>query len=132
MPELPHMLGIVPIGAISTPEAEEGTILDPSHEFWNDYYEDINTENGVKREIADAIQSLKDDGLLEIRSPYGEDAGIMYVEVDTMASKTGDMEAKCIECGGTLSGHPELVRESGDYSFLVTVECNCGFKKTIE
>lgn len=102
MPEIEHMIGVVPIGAISTKECEKGTILDPHTDFWNDYEEDVKTKGKVKDKIATAMQSLEDDGTFDISWPYGEDGGIAYVEVDEYEDRSNSMTTECRECGAII------------------------------
>lgn len=132
MPELEHMLGIVTIGAISTPEAEKGSLLDPEHEFWSGYYEDVNTKNGVRGEIESAMHSLKDDNILRISTPYGEEAGIMYVEVGDIEETPNRMVTVCTECGESIPTEPELKHSYGMYSLSFSLDCpECDFSEVL-
>lgn len=131
-PEIEHMLGVVTLGAISTPQSENGTILDPSHEFWQSYYEDVNTENGIRREIETAMQSLKEDGVFRVTTPYGEDAGILYVEVGEMDDKPNRMITTCAECGERIPTEPELKMSYGRYRLVFDLQCSeCDFDRTV-
>lgn len=132
MPELPHMLGIVTIGAISTPEAEKDTLLDPQYKFWDDYYEDVNTKNGVKREIKSAMQSLKEDNIFRVTSPYGEEAGIMYVEVGDINEKPNRMVTSCTQCNEVIPTEPELNNHGSGYEISFELNCpSCDFEDTV-
>lgn len=129
MPETPHMLGIVTIGAISTEKAIKGSLLDPDHEFWSDYYKDIDTANGVKREVESAIRSLKEDGIFEVSTPYGEEAGIWYCEVGDVDSPPNRMVTTCTECGARIPTEPELKHTRGYYSLEFSLDCpECDFE----
>lgn len=86
-PHLPHMLGITPIGEIHDPKDEEGTILDPSEAFWNEYTEDVETRRAVSKKIETAIRSLQKDGYVDITYPYGEEGDIIYVEISIPGSR---------------------------------------------
>jgi len=128
MPETPHMLGIVTIGAISTDKAISGSLLDCTHEFWDSYYKDINTNGGVRQEVRSAIQSLKEDGVLEISTPYGEDAGIWYCEVGNIDESQNRMRTVCRECGSQIPTEPDLSHDYGHYRVQFTLDCpDCDF-----
>jgi len=128
-PEIPHMLGIVPIGAISTAEVERGTLIDPTHDFWDDYEKNINTKNKAKKEVRTAMLSLKEDDILNVMMPYGDDAGIMYVEVEQMNSQSGNIETSCAECGATILTEAELSMAYGKYSITFRLDCpECEFE----
>lgn len=99
MPEIPHMLGFVSMGDIAGPQDIEGTILEPSHSFWDTYYKDVNTNHAATEEIQTAIQILADDGRLQISQPYGDDGGRMYVEVEE-PERDGAFE--CPTCGSVI------------------------------
>lgn len=132
-PELPHMLGIVTIGAISTDKAEADTLLDNKHRFWQDYYTDINTKNGVKKEIETAIHSLKEDGIFRVTSPYGEEAGILYVEVDDIDGVERAMTVTCTECGEMIETAPEISHNYGRYRVIYRLNCpDCQFSAVLE
>lgn len=131
-PQMEHMLGVVTLGAISTEKSERGTILDPDHEFWESYYEDIKTENGVRSEIKTAMQSLKDEGVFRVTTPYGEDAGILYVEVGDIDEKPNRMLTTCAECGGRIPTEPELTFSYGRYRLIFDLDCpDCEFSQTV-
>jgi len=132
-PELPHMLGIVTIGAISTDKAEKGTLLDPSHRFWRDYYEQKDTKNGVKKEIETAIHSLKEDNILQVTSPYGDDAGILYIEVKDINNTQKSMTVTCAECGEMIKTSPEISHGYGRYELIFRLNCpECEFSGVLE
>lgn len=100
MPELPHMLGLVTLGDIAAPNDIDGSILDPKHEFWDDYYKDVNTRHAATEEVQTAIHILQDSGMLSISQPYGDDGGRMYIEVDE-PERDGAFE--CPSCGSVIS-----------------------------
>lgn len=131
-PEIEHMLGIVTLGAISTEKCEKGTLLDPNHEFWQSYYENVNTKKGVKREIRSAMQSLKDDNVFRVASLYGEDAGILYVEVGDIDESPNQMTVMCAECGASIQIAPELTMHYGRYRLIFRLNCEaCDFSETV-
>jgi hypothetical protein len=132
MPELPHMLGIVTLGAISTEKALKGSLLDPDHEFWSDYYTDVKTQNEAESEIESAIHSLKDDGTFTVSTPYGEKAGIWYCEVDEIHAPSNEMITSCAECGEAISVEPNLTQHYGMYTLKFSLDCpSCDFEQTL-
>lgn len=80
--ELPHMLGVAQIGDTWTYEDYEDTILDPSHEFWDDYIDDVNTIGAAEEAVEMAIRILHQSGDFNVYFPKGEEAGIVYAEVE--------------------------------------------------
>lgn len=132
-PELPHMLGIVTLGAITTDKAEKGTLLDPDHEFWQSYYQNVNTKNAARREIQSAMQSLKEDNIFRVSAPYGDEAGIMYVEVGDIDAKPNRMMTVCTECGASIPTEPELKHSYGRYRLEFELDCpDCDFNETLK
>ncbi len=133
MPGLPHMLGIVTIGAISTEKAEKGSLLDCYHEFWNAYYEDVKTKGKAKSEIESAMRSLKEDEIFRVSTPYGEEAGIWYCEVGDIDAKPNKMSTVCTDCGESIPTEPELKHTHGRYTLEFSLDCpECDFSGTYE
>lgn len=132
MPRLPHMLGIVTIGAISTHEAIAGSILDPDHEFWSNYYKDVDTLGMAEREVESAVRSLQEDNIFRVTNPYGEEAGISYCEIGEVDNPPNEMVTTCAECGGSITTQPELSPRSADEYFLeFHLDCTeCSFEDT--
>lgn len=132
-PELPEMIGVVSVGQSSTSADERGTILDSRHEFWQNYYKDINTRRQVTDEIQTAIHSLRDDGTFEMTEPYGEDAGILYTEVSAVGENSVSMSTECANCGGYISTTPTLEQKGGHYFHQYSLDCSeCEFSRTLE
>lgn len=132
MPEMPHMLGIVTIGAISTPQAVKGSIMDCDHEFWDEYHEEVNTNNKAKKEIKSAMHSLKEDNIFRVTTPYGDDAGIWYCEVGTIDERPTQMKTVCTNCQAPINTSPELKHAYGRYRLAFSLECpSCDFSDTI-
>lgn len=105
-PRLPHMLGFTPIGEPVDPNDLEGTIIDVRNEFWDHYYKDVATRGAARDEVIDAIESLASDNLFRKTYPHGEEAGLVYIEVDDPAqyrldADDGSMVA-CPSCGESL------------------------------
>jgi hypothetical protein len=133
-PHLPHMLGLCDIGEVVAPRVIDGSILDSRHEFWDDYYKEVNTRNKAKSEVISAIESLKADGLFRMSYPYGEDGEIIYVEVDDpdqysiRCRQNNSITTHCKECNHTLRTSPDLVLYNNYYHLRFSVACdNCGF-----
>jgi hypothetical protein len=133
-PRLEHMLGLVEIGEVMDPSDIDGSILDSRHEFWDDYYETVNTRNEAQEQVISAVEGLETDGLFEMSYPYGEEAGIIYVEVEDPnqynMQTDGDntMKTSCKSCGHTLLTPPRLMLYNGYYYLKFSLDCeNCGF-----
>lgn len=135
-PRLPHMLGITSIGAIHTRHTEDGTLLDPSSEFWQDYEEEINTKGKAERKIESAVRSLKEDNLFRMTYPHGEEADIVYCEVEPVDGQTDDdniLKSPCPKCGTTLHTSPTLELNTGSGHIKLSVNCDdCGFAGVYE
>lgn len=80
--EIPHMLGITEMGETCLYEDYEGTILDPSHEFWDDYVEDVSTIHATEDAVEFVIHVLNESGDFNVYFPHGEEADIVYTEVE--------------------------------------------------
>lgn len=134
-PRIPHMLGITSMNAIHTRHSEEGTLLDPHSEFWQSYEEEINTKSKAERKIESAIRSLKEDDLFSMTYPYGEEADIVYCEVEPVEEQTTDgiIETPCPECGTILYTSPILSLTTGPGNIKVSVSCDkCNFSAVYE
>ena len=99
--ELPHMLGITPLGEMHEPKNEERTLLDPSFPFWDDYERDIDTLNKAREEIEKAIRLLREDGTFTKMYPF-EDEDVVYIEVDEV-TESNSSDVSCPECGSNLA-----------------------------
>lgn len=127
---LPHMLGITTIGAIHTRKAETETLLDSDHHFWQDFEEEVNTAGKAKRKVESAVRSLRADGIFRMTYPYGEEAEIVYCEVDEMARGPEEttLTTECGGCGETIDVPLAMHTNQGDndrafYSLRVNVDC---------
>jgi len=131
---VPHMLGITPIGKEHNEENETGTILDPDHEFWQAYIEDIDSHKMALAKIITAIKLLKDHDKLNITYPDGEDGDIMYIEVeppneDIMPPAFAEPQppvipAECVNCGQTATARVRLVPSMSGYNARYSVYCS--------
>lgn len=127
-PELPHMLGITPLNKQHDPLNEEMTLLDISHPFWQEYEEDIATMNQLKQKIETAIRSLKEEGVLQMTYPYGEEADIIYVEVERLENESNVLQTSCTECGAPIASQLSLAEERNSYYISVSLDCDsCEF-----
>lgn len=128
-PRLPHMLGFVDIGEVVDPNMIDGTLIDPNHEFWDDYYVDVRTRNASKDELITSIDSLKETDHFRMVYPHGEDAGIVYVEVDC-PDETGEgvleeqFTTTCSECNSSLLAAPSLVLHEDSYYVKASITCD--------
>lgn len=131
--ELPHMLGITPIGKVHDPTNEEMTLLDTQHPFWQDYHKDIRTGKKVKESIETAIRSLREDQTFRMTYPYGEEAEIVYVEVDKLSRQNDKIATTCADCGRTIDGDIELRSQGNGYAFCTIIDCpHCSFSGSFE
>ncbi len=134
-PELPHMLGITPLNKIHDPKNEEMTLLDPQHHFWQQYEEDIDTKNKAADKLHTAIHSLREDGLFTMTYPHGEEAEIVYVEVErpSIVQNTTTLQTSCNNCNRDITAHPNLLLDSGSYYLRFSLDCDeCDFSRTLE
>lgn len=134
-PHLPHMLGITPINSVHDPTDEDMTLLDPNHHFWNNYEEEVRTKNAVTEKIQTAIHSLREDGIFQMTYPYGEEAEVVYCEVEypTTQNNSAEIETTCTECNREITTEPNLLEESGSYYLTFSLDChNCDFSRTLE
>lgn len=126
--ELPHMVGVTPVGETHFTPNEDGTILDPRHEFWESYYTTVTTERSVRDEMEAAIRSLKADGTLKITWPYTEEAEIAYVEVNDVPELRGISQTECVECEANIDTELDVVRKHNQYYIQTTIDCpECEF-----
>jgi len=126
--ELPHMIGVSPIGADHTVSNEVGTLLDPTHSFWNKYEESVTTRTEAYTECETAIRLLKEENVLTMEYPLGQEGDIVYVEVDDI--QIDGLE--CVNCLSTNTKHnKELERVDTVYVETLTISCmDCGITKT--
>jgi hypothetical protein len=136
--EIEHMLGIVPIGVHSNHEVEQGTILDPDHDFWTDYEETVRTRNAVTQRIESAIRSLKKDDIFTMTHPYGEAADIVYCEVEELGEQSDLMlPTRCHSCSNEIAAPIELeytegYSGGGSYDLSVNIDCpHCEFSRSL-
>jgi hypothetical protein len=131
-PRVPHMLGVTELGEPHDPTNESGTLLDSQHEFWQEYEEDIETRGQVKQKIETAIRSLKDDDIFRMTHPYGEEADIVYIEVDDISADSSLIQTECRVCGSRVTTEPDLRLIRGSYHIAFHIDCNeCGESETI-
>ena len=136
-PRLPHMLGYTEIGEVHDPKNEAGTLMRSQCEWWDDYYKEVETINQAIEQVTMAIETLREDNHLRMTYPYGEEGGVIYVEVDDPKQYSFDSISQqtykfpCENCDQTLRTAPRLVLNSGYCDLKVLVECeNCGFERT--
>lgn len=130
-PGIPHMLGITPIDKVHDPHNEEMTLLDTQHPFWENYEEDVRTKNKATEKIETAIRSLKEDDIFRMTYPYGEEADIIYVEVDKLQSDGDNIQTSCKECGEPVTTNPSLDQNRATYHLTFSIRCEeCGYTAT--
>jgi len=132
-PAVPHMLGITPLGKVHDPNNEEMTLLDTKHPFWQEYEDDVRTANAITEKIETAIRSLKEDGIFTITFPYGEEADIMYCEVEKLEPSNSNMKTTCENCDALITTQPNLVLDSGHYYLNFSLDCEeCDFSRRVK
>lgn len=134
-PRLPHMLGATPLDEVHDPDYISGTLIDPSHDFWDDYYKEVNTEHKSTEELITAIETLREQNLFRMEQPFGEEGGIKYCEVDDPDQYKIDptpepFETTCKSCGEVTHTSPSLVLVRDSYHLKVTIDCeNCDYRQ---
>jgi hypothetical protein len=134
-PELPHMLGITPLNKIHDPKNEEMTLLDTNHHFWQEYEEPIKTKNQAAEKLQTAIHSLREDDLFQMTYPHGEEAEVVYVEVEkpSMVERTTTLQTSCKNCSRTLTAQPNLLLDNERYYLRFSLDCpDCEFSRILE
>lgn len=133
-PRLPHMLGITPLGKVHDPNNEEMTLLDPQHHFWNEYEEDITTKRATAEKIQTAIHSLKKDDLFRMTYPHGEEAEIVYIEVEKPSvTEETTIQTSCKNCSHDLTAQPNLLLDNGRYYLRFSLDCpDCDFSRVLQ
>jgi len=127
-PHIPHMLGITPLNKVHDPNNENGTLLDPKHQFWLDWHKPVDTAAEVERLVETAMQSLSEDGIFRVTYPHGKEAEIAYVEVDKLPNEEILLQTSCKECGSNISTTPNLSEDSGYYYLKFSLDCpDCDF-----
>lgn len=121
--EVPHMIGVTPIGEPHSRSKEDETILDPDHSFWEKHSENALTRREIAHKIERSIRILREKDVLELYYPYGEEADIVYVEVD------GSPSIECLDCGSRETYSDQRTIPSGDaYELVIEVDClDCEF-----
>lgn len=127
--DVAQMLGVAEFGTISTRDAEQGTILDPDHSFWDEYTEEVQTRNAVYSHVKSAISSLREDNIFKITHPYGEAADVVYCEVERFGEPSGvGVRTTCKSCGQNTMATLNIVNRNGTYSLEGDISCEaCGF-----
>ncbi len=141
-PSLPHMLGITAIGRVHDPTKEEGTLLDPSIEFWQEYnngrdeQDIVETKRQVREKIETAIRLLQEENVVNMKMPYGENSDLVYVSVDDEMKKSHSpkRDTECIECGSRAHCVESIeTDERSGYKEVITVVCtDCEFEQAYE
>jgi len=138
-PRLPHMLGYTPLGEPVHESDTSGTLLDPTHEFWDEYAEAVTTDADARGAVITAINILDKKGLLQINYPYGEEAGVAYIEVETPTNgsqsrhtATEPLATTCVKCGAAIDTAPSLTTVGEEYIFVVPIDCpECSFERRL-
>jgi len=138
-PRLPHMLGYTPLGEPVRESDTSGTLLDPTNEFWDEYEEAVTSEEDARDAVITAINILDKKGLLQINYPYGEKAGVAYIEVETPTdgpqsrhTSVESLATTCVKCGAAINTAPSLTAVGEEYVFVVPNDCpECSFERRL-
>lgn len=142
-PNMSHMLGVTPLHEIHDPTHEKGTLLDPRHDFWDNYEYIIETRSHVSEKIETAIRSLQEDDIVNMTYPYGDESDTVYIEVDEdykprqhtqTSEREPDMRVQCQECGEVIRATgPSLRRVGNSYNLSVVIDCeHCEYSDVFE
>lgn len=131
---LEHMLGVIDVGEPVPIDGADGSILDPDHDFWNEWHSDALSGYYVRDKIKTAMHSLKEDDIFRMTYPYGQEAEIVYIEVDELQnSPEQQLQTSCRECGSTLTAVPNLTQDSDYYYLRFSIDCpDCEFSNLYE
>lgn len=125
--EIPHMIGVTPIEEPHASKNNRGTILDPSHEFWDEWHDDFVTESTTSQKVESAIRSLAEDKIFENTYPYGESADIIIPKIDRVEKMKVDVSTRCLECGEEIIPSLSIEDSSSTYELEFSVSCaDCG------
>lgn len=138
-PQLEHMLGYTPIGEPVRDHHCSGTLVDPDHEFWDNYKDTIETTTDTREELITSIRILDDKGLFRIDYPYGREGGIAFIEVEKPSdtshadrASSDLLSTKCFTCGAAIHTAPEIRTVGKEYVLVVPIDCpNCSFQEEI-
>lgn len=102
-------------------------ILSVSHELWDTYPEPIETHDDIERAISMVVRTLKADGTITTTFPYGEEAEIIYCEVEKPETNDDSISVECASCDAYASAETVYVPEGNTYKLKLTVSCSfCG------
>lgn len=132
VPKIPHMLGITGLGNVHDPTTERHTLMDPSHHFWEEYDDTVETKNAVMEKLESAISSLRQDEHFTMTHPYGEEAGVIYCEIDVPDEATSEetLQTSCKNCDTLVTTDLNLLQRGNSYNISVSIDCpDCGFSQ---
>ncbi len=110
----------------------DGTIFDPRHEFWDGYYQDVNTYRDCFEEITSAVDILRENETFRITYPKGVEADIVYCEIDPVQEQSGQPTV-CNECEAPATADISFEPSGSTYQLVVDVVCEyCGHESSHE
>ena len=122
-----QMIGVAEIDGEKEAYQTDGTILDSSHRFWENWYDGKVTQFSTFELIEAAIYLLVKDETLLITDVYGEDSDLVYVEVDYTPENHVNTSVRCQECGHPAGASVEFLPASPNYNLQMNITCaHCG------
>lgn len=118
---LPEMLGVIDVDEQYDTEDLKGTLLDPEHDFWDEYIRDLHTPMKVNEEVEVAIRLLRDEGRFRLREP--DDKGLSGVSVEVAQvrrrSETGGFSLEVVEHNDT-NATLRITTDNGVFETVLT------------
>lgn len=126
--ETPHMIGVSPIGSSHSRSNEHDTILDPQHSFWEKASQNPSSRREIREKVERSIRILKEKDVFRVLYPYGEEAEVVYTEVD------GPPGVECAECGSTETYSRDRIECIGEsYAYVFRIDClSCDYDGVFE
>jgi hypothetical protein len=122
-----QMIGVAEIDGDEEAYQTEGTILDPGHTFWTNWYDGRVTQFDTFELIEAAIYLLVQEQTVLITDVYGEESDLVYVEVDHTPESRVNTSVLCDTCGEPAGASVNFLPTSPNYMLQMTITCeHCG------
>jgi len=122
-----QMIGVAEIDGEKEAYQTSGTILDPAHNFWENWYDGKLTQFNTFELIEAAIYLLVQEETVLITDVYGEDSDLVYVEVDYTPENHVNTSVRCDACGQSAGASVEFLPTSPNYTLQINIACeHCG------
>ena len=113
-----EMIGVIEVGEEYHPDKIDGTLLDLSHEFWDEYVRDLNSEKAVREEVQVAIRLLRDEGRFRMVEPEDDELQGVSVEVEPVDVTRGrDFRIEVEEADTNIA--LQIITDDGVYETIV-------------